>query len=173
VSVIDDLLELRRALLPDAFRHISRALAMVHKNDVAYSYTIVGFDRSSYITRTLLPRHCGWRPLIHEIHREDLDDHPHNHPWTEAHFTPLCGSYVEERVVDGRLVRRCVRPGDVNRIQAIDFHRVIAVDRDTWTVGLVGERVQDWGFLVDGTVVPHADYFRQRGDVILRSEGRS
>lgn len=154
---------------PTALARISESLRDVPENTVAWTYTILGFDRSKYLTRTLLPRAGGRRPLIHNIHRDDLDPHPHNHPWNEAHFAIAAGGYTEER--DG--VRRILRPGDVNRLLAGTFHRVTDVLPDTWTIGLAGERVQDWGFLVDGAVVPHAEYFARKGHVIVKSEGKS
>lgn len=155
---------------------IQAALAEVPRNDVAWTYTILGFDKSPYITRTLLPRFGGYRTLIHRIHRDDADPHPHNHPWLEGEFVCVSGGYTDERweldqvspsLGVWRSTRRLVRPGDVNRLTSSDFHRAIDVLPETRTVGLVGERVQDWGFLVDGVVVPHADYFAQRGHVDL------
>lgn len=140
------------------------ALGQLPRNDIACTYVIQGFDGSPYITRTLMPRIAGWRPLIHSIHRSDHDVWPHNHPWREAHFRVVRGGYVDERWElrgAGAVEIRCrtMRPGDTNVIRADDFHRATEVLPDTLTVGLVADRVQDWGFLVDRVVVPHERYF--------------
>jgi hypothetical protein len=126
------------------------------------SYTIQGFDGSPYITRTLLPRIGDQRVMLHHIHQPDTDRWLHNHPWQSATFRILSGGYVEERLVSGEIVTRAYRPGDVNSLTADTFHRIVSIEPDTWTIGVVGPRVQDWGFLVDGKIVLSADYFAQR-----------
>lgn len=168
-QIIHELMLIRRSLEGVDLPTLSRALSMVGKNDFAYTYTIDGFDQSPYLTRTLLPRVAGYRPLLHHIHRADQDPHMHNHPWDVAFFTILRGGYVEERASGPR----SYVVGDVNRLSRDDFHRIDRIEPNTWTVGLVGERVQDWGFLVDGELVPHAEYFARKGHAIQKSEGRS
>lgn len=137
------------------------------ENHDLWTYTIKGFDGSPYLTRTLLPRVGDLRPLIHQIHREDSDQWMHNHPWKTAKFLILRGGYVEERLVtneDTPYVRETVlKLGDINELNADTYHRVTSVMPDTWTLGIVGDRVQDWGFLVEGVHVPHAEYFARRG----------
>jgi hypothetical protein len=143
---------------------VSAALAELPQNSHAWTYTIRGFDGSSYLTRTLFPRAFGARPMIHRIWREDQDRHPHNHPWAWARFLIVSGGYVEERhVANGDIVERTLGPGDVNALEASTLHRVRTVWPNTWTLGLIGPRVQDWGFCVDGTIVPHKTYFAQFG----------
>lgn len=146
----------------DLFAYVS-ALAGLDKNDNAWTYTIHGFDGSPYITRTLLPRVGEHRLMLHQIHRADADPYMHNHPWRTARFLILSGGYVEERLVDGEIVARAIAPGEWNEIDANTFHRVRTVWPDTWTLGVVGERCQDWGFLVDGALVKSADYFARKG----------
>ncbi len=156
-----------------AMAALSAALAEVSKNDLAWTYTICGFDGSPYITRTMLPRAFGYRPLVHKIWRADEDSHMHNHPWMTARFMIVSGGYVEERMVDGRVRERRLRVGDVNALDAGTFHRVAHVEPNTWTVGIVGERVQDWGFMVDGEVVPWQHYFARRDHVQDAGSGAS
>lgn len=148
-----------------ALAAFSAALAERPKNSDAWTYTIFGFDGSPYITRTLLPRLGGLRPMIHRIHREDADEHMHNHPWSTAQFMIMSGGYTEDRLVNGEVQRTALMPGDVNTLTANTFHRVVDVIDGTWTFGLVGDRCQDWGFLVDGVVVPSAEYFKRKGYV--------
>lgn len=141
----------------------SAALGEVPQNSHAWTYTIWGLDKSPYITRTLLPRIRGRRLMLHRIWRADTDRWLHNHPWATAEFLIVSGGYTEERLVDGRVVTSVLKPGDVNRLDASTFHRITEIEPNTWTVGLIGERVQDWGFLVEGVLVPWREYFAQQG----------
>lgn len=150
-------------------RELSAQLALVPENKNAWTYTIRGFDGSPYLTRTLLPRDGNYRPLIHHIHRADYDSHLHNHPWKTARFTVVSGGYTEERMMRRsplETIRRRLTVGDENELDAGTFHRVVEIEPDTWTIGVVGERVQEWGFLVDGTdFVEAKEYFARRGHV--------
>lgn len=154
-----------------AFDRLQEAAAQFPRNETAWTYTILGWDKSPYLTRTLLPRSADSRTLLHRIHRADQDPWPHNHPWRTAKFRCLSGGYTDERWerVGGVWTSRrsLVRPGDINYIDADDFHRALDVLPDTRTVGVVGERVQDWGFMVEGVFVDHATYFARRGHVDL------
>lgn len=148
------------------------ALREVRQNSHAWSYTIRGFDGSPYIDRTLFPRVLGHRVMLHKIWRADEDPWLHNHPWRTARFLIVSGGYAERRLVNGLTVHRQLRPGDVNTLDSATYHRVDHVEPNTWTLGLIGERCQDWGFMVGGKHVPHAEYFAQRRH-ITKSEGRS
>lgn len=138
---------------------ISGALSELPRNSNLWSYVIRGFDGSPYITRTLLPRALGHRLMIHKIWRADADRWLHNHPWRTAKFLVATGGYTERRLVDGRTVHRRLGPGDLNELDASTFHRIDHVEPNTWTIGLIGERCQDWGFLVEGEFVESSVYF--------------
>lgn len=143
---------------------IQAALGEIDENTHAWTYHIRGFDGSLYLSRSLFPRVFGARPLLHRIWREDRDDVMHNHPWAWARFLIVSGGYVEERLLpNGDVKITTFAPGDVNRIDLTTLHRVRTVWPNTWTVGVVGPRVQDWGFLVDGAIVPHKEYFARIG----------
>jgi hypothetical protein len=159
VTALSDL----ASLSPDTLAAISAALSQVPQNGNAWTYTINGLDGSPYITRTLLPRVGSERLMIHHIHRPDADRWLHNHPWKWASFRIVSGGYVEERLVDGTIITNRLRPGDVNHLTHETFHRVVAIEPNTWTVGLIGERMQTWGFLVDGVLVESSQYFAQQG----------
>lgn len=142
---------------------IAGALAELPRNDHLWSYTIQGFDGSPYIDRTLLPRIRGYRVMLHKLHRGDQDRWLHNHPWRTAKFLIAAGGYVEERIVNGKRTVRRLTAGDVNTLDAGDFHRIIEVATGTWSIALVGERCQEWGFLVDDQrLVPSAEYFASK-----------
>lgn len=154
---------LSRTLIRAALAAVQAGLSEVPENSHAWTYHIRGFDKSLYLSRTILPRLFGARPLIHRIWRADADVFLHNHPWAWARFLCVSGGYTEERLVRGEIVRRAVMPGDVNAIDRDTFHSAVCVLPNTWTVGVVGPRVQDWGFLVDDVVVPHKEYFARVG----------
>jgi hypothetical protein len=160
MSALANTLDIARRMLLAA---ASSALGEVPQNSHAWTYTIWGFDKSPYITRTLLPRLGGRRLMLHRIWRADYDKWLHNHPWSRASFLIVSGGYTEERLVDGEVVRFVLKPGDVNHLNASTFHRIVSIEPNTWTLGLIGERVQDWGFLVDGALVPWREYFARQG----------
>lgn len=153
---------------------IQAASAQLEKNDTLFTYTIDGFDKSPYLTRTLFPRVGDHRPILHHIHRPDQDPYPHNHPWKTAQFIVLSGGYTEQRLTDfdlgagnpGHMVERVLRPGDTNRLDADTYHHVSAVEPNTWTFGIVGERVQEWGFLTDEGFVEAYEYFRRKNHTV-------
>jgi hypothetical protein len=169
----------------DTIAQFSKLAANLAENKDLWTYTIRGFDGSNYITRTLFPRVGDLRPILHHIHREDADEWMHNHPWATAQFLILSGGYTEERRIEpvipdtaGGIQITKYGPGDVNRLTSSTYHRVTHVEPDTWTFGLVGDRVGDWGFLVRnerGVLqhVPHAEYFKQRGHFIEKSDSKS
>ena len=100
---------------------LQSALGELPRNDRAWSY-VIGTGGVPYITRTLLPRVAGRRPMLHRIHRPDADAHLHNHPWRTCRSFILSGGYTEERLVDGEVVQpEC---HGVERLQAL--HLVVA-----------------------------------------------
>jgi len=167
-------------VLMDALAQVSKMTSELPENKQLWTYTIRGFDGSPYITRTMLPRVGDLRTIIHKIHRADADPHMHNHPWATARFLILNGGYTEEREIPPIVPGACgglqitqYRPGDVNYINANDYHRVVDVEPETWTLGIVGDRIQDWGFMAKGVHVPHAEYFARKGHFISKSDGKS
>lgn len=131
------------------------------KNDWFYGYTIYE-DGEPYLTRVLTPRVFGYRLMLHNIHKPDNEQHPHNHPWRHSWSLILTGGYWDERVIDHDTAVTGLRifdAGDINPIDATDFHRIDCVYENTWTLFLAGERVQDWGFLVaPGRVLNRKQY---------------
>ena len=131
------------------------------------TYTISNGE-TPYITRTLFPRVGPMRPMLHQIHRADADEALHNHPWRTATSLILSGGYTEERLVGDEKVQFTYGPGDVNRLDAGTFHRISAIEPNTWTMLVVGERMQSWGFLVPGEgFVESSAYFARTGHADL------
>lgn len=137
---------------------------------------IHGEDGSPYLSRYKL---YGWMPTdqvdtpmscyLHNIHRHDLDEALHSHPWTWTQTTCLWGGYNEERGIlrdDGlrRLTDRTLFPGRSLYMGADDLHRISHVLPDTWTLFLVGPKRQSWGFFVEGRgLVPWRERLAERG----------
>jgi hypothetical protein len=145
-------------MIARVLRAFSTALKKLPKNQHLWCY-VIETDSSPYITRIILPRLLGRRPMIHWIHRADLDGDPHNHPWRRAWSLILSGGYREERP---GVPHRSYFSGDVNRISDVDFHRITSVLPDTWTLFVAGERSQSWGFLTKDGYVNHETYKRGR-----------
>lgn len=146
------------------------------EDDPRWAYTIVGDDGSPYLTRILFSRLLKFRKLgfgvyLHRFHRPDGDQDLHNHPWKWAYSFILSGSYTEEKLKGiSRSPLACcdICPLNVqtetrrvrwfNHLTHNDYHSVRATHGDVYTLFIVGPRVQDWGFLVDGKHVPWRKY---------------
>ena len=89
--------------------------------------------------------------FLHRINEADYQD-PHNHPWSFFYSLVLKGWY-EEAVWEGeddKFLKYAwkQRHGmlSLHRINGDQFHRIINLKKPTWTLLLVGPRVQQWGF---------------------------
>lgn len=93
---------------------------------------------------------------LHNICTADLDREMHNHPWSFISIV-LRGGYTERRPLyenpefdafwgdePGYIVRRKV--GSIAFRSHNDRHRIVHVERDTWTLILMGPKRQTWGF---------------------------
>lgn len=87
-----------KQLLLAGLRTLAAAAARMPKNKLFYGYTI-SVRESPYITRVIFPRVFGRRLMLHRIHREDLDEHGHNHPWKKSYSLILTGGYIERRTL--------------------------------------------------------------------------
>lgn len=145
-----------------ALKNFAFTTSFFPNNSDGYTYTINGPDGSPYLTRTLFPRVGDLRPVLHHIHRADGDRHLHNHPWETASFLIVSGEYREERLTGEGIVESWLKPGDVNLLSWSHFHSIREIRGDVWTFGILGKRVQDWGFLVDDKIIPHGEYAKQK-----------
>lgn len=93
---------------------------------------------------------------LHIIHRPDKDPHLHDHPWN-ARSIILRGWYVEQRE-HGWYMRA---PGDTYTLRFGEYHRIRAVGTDpVVTLFITGKYRGTWGFLVNGTKIPHREYLK-------------
>jgi len=87
-----------------------------------------------------------WGLYLHRFHRGDDDMELHNHPWDWAISFIFVGGYVEERRIGDEVTRRKVLPFSLNFIKQNDFHRVELIEKDAWSLFLVGPKNSSWGF---------------------------
>lgn len=144
-----------------------------------------GYDRAAD-GKTIPPRFASLPSIrIHHICREDRDRDLHDHPWN-ARTVILKGWYEEERpyqveAEDVERLRGMGIPGiDLVAIEAREifmrdagytgqlltgqYHRISEVaPGGAWTLFITWGQQDDWGFLVNGTKVPHRTYLHERG----------
>lgn len=111
-----------------------------------------------YLSRFYLlggPRKGRWsrwpfNMMLHKFHTGDDAGELHNHPWQWAVSLILAGGYWEDvRLPDDTIVRREVRPLQLNLITSRTFHRVDLREQDCWTLFITGPKADDegsWGF---------------------------
>lgn len=150
-----------------------RVVALIQRVAARTPYfDIYGPGGTLYMRRWwLMPRWClrfdpllgypmpkPWMPFsvrVHHIVRPDADRHLHDHPFNFRTLL-LQGSYIEQ-TEGGRF--KAVFAGDTYRSPAARFHRIDDVDREgVWSLFIMGRRVNDWGFLVDGHKVAWRQY---------------
>jgi hypothetical protein len=88
----------------------------------------------------------GFGLYVHKFHRSDNDRALHSHPWLWALSFVIAGGYLEERRMVRRVINRTVAPLSINFISGNDFHRVDLLEKDAWTLFLVGPRAASWSF---------------------------
>lgn len=141
---------------------------------------VVGPDDNPMIVRWRLIQTPWFGIYLHFIHREDLDRHPHDHPWTFWSFV-LRGGYEEEYCPDARTSKTIERifshPNTFNFLALVKrrfhkfplraAHRIIFVAPGTITLVLAGPKVRDWGFWLPDSGhgvrwMHHKEYERQK-----------
>lgn len=134
------------------------------EGDRSWAHTIG--SPTSYMTRVRfspikIPLIGDLQIRLHHFHRPDTGPHLHNHPFRWAISLVLAGSYRETRLRTGSVpVTRHVRR--LNILTDHDYHMIQQLHGDVWTLFVVGPRVQQWGFLVNGRHVDSHDYLRAR-----------
>ncbi len=146
---------------------------------------IMGEDGTPYLSRYVLH---GWAPdrqvdapcsvYLHHIHRADLDDAMHSHPWAWAQTMVLHGGYSQQigyldqagellPVADWHIVPEAeilLDEGCSWEMAPGFIHRITGVLPDTWTLFTVGPKTSSWGFYVPGHgLVPWRERLAERG----------
>jgi hypothetical protein len=120
----------------------------------------------TYLTRWRIVQTPWFGIYLHRIRTPDSDRWMHNHPFDFISIV-LRGGYAEvvagdaPNAVFGEQEVRVHDKWSVHRMDRMHFHEIKTVHPNTWTLVLVGPRVQDWGFATDEGFVPHAEYFEQ------------
>lgn len=107
-------------------------------------------DSETYLTRYYIFRKTRrWLPSIylHCFESSDEDRELHNHPWKISISFILSGKYLEEKLVNGKIARRLMKPGKINIVRDREFHRIDLLDKKVWTLFISGPKTQDWGFV--------------------------
>ena len=123
-----------------------------------------------YITKPRVGREDTQDPepfglYLHYFYQGDEDKELHNHPWKWALSFILSGGYLEERE-DGTRLRSA---GRFNLINSNTFHRVTSPDHGhTWTLFMVGPRVNNWGFkdTKTGQFWPWRKFLKMKGEML-------
>ena len=108
---------------------------------------IIGKQDSPMMKRWRLVQTPWFGAYVHFIYSEDLDPHPHDHPWNFVRCV-LRGGYSEEYA--GRKVGAAgrLRPFRPGYVPTDAHHRITAVKPGTVSLVLVGRKSRDWGFWV-------------------------
>lgn len=114
-------------------------------------------DNNRYLTRYYVFRKpFKWMPSIylHCFHASDEDLELHNHDWKRSISFILSGSYLEERLVNNKIVTRILKPGMINYIRDKDFHRIELKSKRVWTLFISGSKSKaaGWGFISRDTL---------------------
>lgn len=133
-------------------------------------------DGELYMERFALCSLFGGRfaMRLHHIVREDRDRHMHDHPWNFASVV-LQGGYVEARPLLQEGLWEGPDNGDESTLQevyvatkrrrfslgfrrALDRHKIMSVEPDTWTLFITGPYKNGWGFHTPEGKVPYRLY---------------
>lgn len=102
---------------------------------------------------------------LHRFRRNDEDHVLHDHPWWFS-STILLGGYVEERFVNGSMVRRRHVQGDGVGVPLGLYHRVDElVGNESWSLVETGPKALSWHFWDPSTNAkwPWRKYLRKKG----------
>lgn len=123
-------------------------------------------DGSLYMGRYSLFETRWISARVHQIATADYDNVFHDHPWNFASVV-LRGGYTEARpcevdplFYDGveRFECRYRSAGSLAYRSTCDRHRVVFVERDTWSLFIYGRKRQWWGFFTPAGKVYFADF---------------
>jgi hypothetical protein len=97
---------------------------------------------------------------LHRLHGPDPDRAVHNHPW-RAVCLVLRGGYMQikhTQNANGSTTVRYEFVGGVNHLRWNEYHKIVSVRPNTWTLCVHGPVRRVWGFLTSAGHVDHATY---------------
>lgn len=118
--------------------------------------TIPCKDGTDYLVRLRILQTPWFGVYLHDIHEDDGDRDPHNHPWSFVSIV-LRGWYMERLYPDPLGDRqeydiRIHRRWSVHRMDRTSAHRIVLAGPKLKTLILVGPRKATWGFFRAGVV---------------------
>lgn len=129
--------------------------------------TIPCKDGTNYLVRLRIVQTPWFGIYLHDIHEDDGDRAPHNHPWSFFSLV-LRGGYVE-RVYDDPAGRpnhwreQMHNRLSLHKMGRVAAHRITYASPGLKTLILCGPRKESWGFFVDGEYVDWTEYEREIG----------
>lgn len=148
-------------------------------------YHLANFDGSPYMSRWwLMPKWClelksegiywpkSWLPFVirlHHIRSEDKDRDLHDHP-ADYRTLLIDGKYVEQDIFN---VLHFHAQGSSRSARAETFHKIINVSEGgVWTIFIMKNRHNSWGFLKDGFKIHWREYVDQKQLIVERDRER-
>ncbi len=121
-------------------------------------------------TRGVLPE-----VFLHRFYASDTDRDPHSHPFKKSYSLILSGSYQEARLNKDMKTKtyHLYEAGDINVIQADDYHQVEMVSSPIWTLFIAGKRIKSWGFwdIEKQKYIPWQEYTEQNNNFVVDLDG--
>jgi hypothetical protein len=129
--------------------------------------TIPCLDGTDYLVRLRIVQTPWFGIYLHDIHKDDGDRAPHNHPWSFVSIV-LRGDYTERLYPDplGRPEHYVLQRHGARSVHGMgrkSAHRIVDAAPRLKTLILTGRRQASWGFFVNGEHVDWSDYERQIG----------
>lgn len=87
-----------------------------------------------------------WSFVLHHFHKSDSTTKLHDHGWTWGLSFMLAGGYMEEKLVDGKVITKKVKAFTFNFIRPNEFHRVELIEKDAWSLFFCGPRTKEWNY---------------------------
>jgi len=129
--------------------------------------TIPCFDGTDYLVRLRVVQTPWFGIYLHDIHKDDGDRAPHNHPWSFLSFV-VRGNYTEWLYPEPlsrpeHYVEQTHGRWTVHRMGRIAAHRIVEAAPGLKTLIVTGPRQASWGFFVGGKHIDWSDYEREIG----------
>lgn len=117
-----------------------------------------------YMERFWVLHYRRWMPYsirVHHILRSDTDRHLHDHPWPYITIILRGGYWEITKAPDllGRLQYRWYGPGSILVRNKDHRHKLDLVEgTTTWTLFIMGRKVNHWGFFTPEGKIPWRKY---------------
>lgn len=128
--------------------------------------TIPCLDGTDYLVRLRIVQTPWFGVYLHDIHKDDGDRAPHNHPWSFVSIV-LSGRYTErlyESPIDdsSSFILKTYRRFSIHRMGRDTAHRIVDARPGLKTLIFVGPRRFSWGFFEEGEYIDWLIYERTR-----------